>query len=649
MKNRIILSLLLLAISFSFTTAQTKILWGYGNNFSGYSNSGLGQQTDLKIISHWYNGIIDHSWIFGYSPSAISGWYAQGYGIQLMVWLGPGAHANSMNYAAGDIITSNGKEYYFPSDLERLITEFRGEGPVYGPLYVVLFSELETYGSDTSYKNKLQQSYLNCVQLIHNICPWAEVGLGFGGYGWAGDRLSTRDLSFWKPSIDASDFVCTQSMQSYNNWTQNTYQIRSAVKQLGSYGKPVMISHFEIWETPNDQSFAPRQSKPAFVNFMSDMFTEESLEELYDDGLRMYVYQDRPFIRDFNGRNFNDTTFTYNGQTMHYDAINNYEDVAFNTARDFVNAHNETDPVMRINNTPVPEYSTRQVLLNYTFDGDDNNFAPNVHPQAGFTANNLTFPTTNLSFKVYSDNADPHGVGAGKWIHDTGYQSQNINAVGIKEAIDPANTSKKNDYVTFTVTPKSGQTPSLSWLSFDMQMRNGSNVSNPPALDYCAAVCYKKGDYMFRIGETFKVSAQASGATSGWITCPVDFSKVKFNAGEAVEFRIYFWRESESITGLHSRWLEIDNIRLYGSDIGTALESINEEAKIQLYPNPARNVIFVTGANHSEISIYDISGKVLISRNIDNQPIDISAIENGIYLARIMSNRNTIVRKFIKE
>ncbi|MDR1681951.1 MAG: hypothetical protein LBS25_00970, partial [Candidatus Symbiothrix sp.] len=536
MKNRNIL-LVLLAVSFSFVSAQNKILWGYGANFSGYANSEMGKQSDLKILSHWYNGIIDHSWIFGYPSQTISNWYAQGYGIQLMVWLGPGAHSKSMDYAAGDVITVNGKDYYFPDDLERLINVFKGSGPVYGPLYVVLFSEIETYGSDVAYKNKLQQSYLNCVQLIHSLCPWAEVGLGFGGYGWNGSQLSTRDLSFWAPSINASDFVCTQSMQQYNNWTQQTYQIRSAVKQLGSYGKPVMISHFEIWETPNILEFAPRQSKPAFKSFMDNMYTEQSLGDLYDDGLRMWVYTGKSFIRDLSGRNFSDTTFVHNNQTIHYGAISNYQDVAFRQARDFLNAHNETDPVMRLDHTPAPDLSTRQLLLNYSFDGDDNNFAPAIATQANFTANNLTFPTTNLSFAVYSDNADPHGAGAGKWIRDTGYQSANINAINVKEATDAANTSKKNDYVTFTATPKPGQALSLSWLSFDMQMRNGSNVSNPPpALDYCAAVFYRKGDYMFRIGDTFKVSAETSGATSGWTTCPVDFSKVSFNAGEPVEF-----------------------------------------------------------------------------------------------------------------
>ncbi|MDR0547122.1 MAG: T9SS type A sorting domain-containing protein [Dysgonamonadaceae bacterium] len=648
MKKKIIL-LLLLATSFAFADAQTKILWGYGANFSGYAGSEMGKQSDLKILSHWYNGIIDRSWIFGYTSQTISNWYAQGYGIQLMVWLGPGAHSKSMDYAAGDVITVNGEDYWFQADLERLINVFRGSGPVYGPLYVVLFSELETYGSDVAYKNKLQKSYLDCVQLIHRLCPWAEVGLGFGGYGWSGSQLSTRDLSFWQPSINASDFVCTQSMQDYRNWREQPYQIRSAVKQLGSYGKPVMISHFEIWETPNQMEFAPRQTKPAFINFMNDMYTEESLNNLYDDGLRMWVYTGKSFIRDLSGRNFSDTTFVHNNQSIHYDAITNYQDVAFRQARDFLNAHNETDPVMRLDNTPAPNKATRQLLLNYSFDGDDNIFAPAVNTLSNFTANNLNFPAGNLSFVSYSENTDPHGAGNGKWIHDTGYQGPNVNATSVKEAVDPANASKKNDYISFTVTPKAGQTLDLTWLSFDMQMRTGSNVSNPPALNYCAAVFYQKGNYMFRIGDTFKVAANTSGSTSGWVNCPVDLSKVNFSANEAVEFRIYFWRETENISGLHSRWLEIDNICLYGADEATGIKTIsNDDNKYQIYPNPAKNEIFVNGLNQYEIAVYDVSGKIEILQQVDNNSVNISNLSNGIYFARITGNNKTIVCKFIK-
>jgi hypothetical protein len=649
-KKRIVL-IVSFMLSFAFTQAQTKILWGYGDNFTGYANSGLGKQSDLKILSHWYNGPQD-SWIWGYSgTNTISNYYAQGYGIQLIIWLGPGAFGSgansSMNYAAGDIVTlSSGKECWFPEDLRHLIEVFKGNGPVYGPLYVVLFSEVETYynSNDNVYKNKLQQAYRNAVQSIHEIYPYASVGLGFGGYGWPTNSIGNRDLSFWAPSIAASDFVCSQSMQQYNNWTQNTFQIRSAVKQLGNDGKPVMISHFKIWGNPNSEPMGPRQTKPAFENFMDNLFTEQSLSDLYDDGLRMFVFMDDEYVRDRNGRNYSDTII----KDVHYTAIEHYNDVAFNTAKDFVNAHNQTNPVMQRDYSSPPDRTTRQLLLNYSFDGD-RNFSPDIYAQSNFTASHLTFPASNVSFAIYSDDADPHGSDNGKWIHDTGYQTQNINAPSIKDAVDTSNISKRNDYLAFTVTPSAGQSLSFSWLSFDMQMRNGSNLSDPPALDFCAALFYKKGGYMFRIGDTFKVSTQQPGATSGWITCPVDFSNVNFEVNEAVEFRIYCWRESEGISGLHSRWFEIDNICLYGSSTASGIHHSTYEDGYQIYPNPAKEVVYINGINDFEVSILDCTGRLIRKNYITDRAINVSDLNQGIYAAQITKDGKSFTRKFVKK
>ena len=642
-------------LSFVSVQAQTKILWAYGDNFGGYENNGIGQQTDIKILSHWYNGPGDLWWINGYAgTNRLSDYYAQGYGVQLIVWLGPGAFGSgensSMNYAIGNVVKGNdGTEYFFYEDLERLITIFKGRGPVYGPLSVVLFSEVETHSSQSNreYWDKLQRSYLDAARIIRNNYPYAEVGLGFGGYAWSGSSLShTRsDIAFWEPSINASDFVCTQSMQAANNWKQNTFQIRNAVKQLGAYGKPVMISHFKLWTEPGNLSeLGPRQAKPAFINFMDDVFTEESLAALYADGLRMFVFMDDEYIRDRTGRNYEAVTIG----GVDYPAIQNYDDVAFRQARDFINQHNETDPVMRLDPAPAPEPETRQLLLNYSFDAD-REFSPDIHSQANFSAGDLTFPDENVSFQIYTEDIDPHGTGNGKWIRDTGYLSPNINATSVKEAVDPLNTSKKNDYVTFTVTPNSGQTLSLSWLSFDMQMRTGSNVSDPPVLNFCAAVFYKKGDYMFRIGNTFKVSAQASGSTSGWMNCPVDFSKVNFNRNEVVEFRIYFWRENEGITGLHSRWLEIDNIRLYGSSESTGIGEVKDNNQYQIYPNPAKNVVYVNGISNFDVQVLDLTGKVIQKKHITNNGISIETLNPGVYFFRITKDGKVHILRFIKE
>ena len=59
---------------------NTQILWGIGDNFGGATGSALLQDADVKLLSHWYNGRQDLSWIRGYKNSnTVSNHYGNGY------------------------------------------------------------------------------------------------------------------------------------------------------------------------------------------------------------------------------------------------------------------------------------------------------------------------------------------------------------------------------------------------------------------------------------------------------------------------------------------------------------------------------------------------------------------------------------------
>lgn len=74
---------------------------------------------------------------------------------------------------------------------------------------------------------------------------------------------------------------------------------------------------------------------------------------------------------------------------------------------------------------------------------------------------------------------------------------------------------------------------------------------------------------------------------------------------------------------------------------------------IKIYPNPTQNVLnFSTTDNTSinNVSILDISGKVVInSNNFNNNSVDISKLQSGVYFVKFSSDEKSIVKKFIKE
>ena len=78
------------------------------------------------------------------------------------------------------------------------------------------------------------------------------------------------------------------------------------------------------------------------------------------------------------------------------------------------------------------------------------------------------------------------------------------------------------------------------------------------------------------------------------------------------------------------------------------------KSMIKVYPNPITqgdNLNIKLGLNTSvKVSIYSVTGKQILATdttNLDNLTVDISSLENGIYIAQIVTDLATITRKVI--
>jgi hypothetical protein len=257
---------------------RPRILWGIGDQLSGAVESSIYRNAPVNMVTAWYNGPQDLDWMRGYQKgSTMSDLYGQGKAIELIIWLG-----DHPDYA----ISSQ-----FLEDARVLARTFKGNGPHRGRLYVVLFSELETYSSDPGYFTSLKRAYRQAMAIFHQENANARVALGLGGYGW--ESVPNRNLSLWDDAIRASDFTAVQAMQACDNERngQNIIvpQLRSSVKQLGTYGKPVMISHFKLWGDPSCQT-------AAFAKFMRAVFNDRSMSALTADGLFAWNFMDDAYI-----------------------------------------------------------------------------------------------------------------------------------------------------------------------------------------------------------------------------------------------------------------------------------------------------------------------------------------------------------------
>ncbi|MHA7055931.1 DUF5060 domain-containing protein [Aquimarina sp. M1] len=88
------------------------------------------------------------------------------------------------------------------------------------------------------------------------------------------------------------------------------------------------------------------------------------------------------------------------------------------------------------------------------------------------------------------------------------------------------------------------------------------------------------------------------------------------------------------------------------TDCSLSVEDVNKQ-KLRLYPNPAQSFINIQGLTTAEVSIYDTTGrKVMSSITIpesENNAIDISRIPSGVYFMVIRDGKSQNTLKFIKQ
>jgi len=76
----------------------------------------------------------------------------------------------------------------------------------------------------------------------------------------------------------------------------------------------------------------------------------------------------------------------------------------------------------------------------------------------------------------------------------------------------------------------------------------------------------------------------------------------------------------------------------------------NSEEEI-FYPNPSIDKLYLKKSNYTNgiIMIFDLQGKQVLSRQNDSNPIDISGLEKGVYVVKLVGSEKVMISKFIKE
>ncbi|TMM31481.1 T9SS type A sorting domain-containing protein [Polaribacter aestuariivivens] len=89
--------------------------------------------------------------------------------------------------------------------------------------------------------------------------------------------------------------------------------------------------------------------------------------------------------------------------------------------------------------------------------------------------------------------------------------------------------------------------------------------------------------------------------------------------------------------------------QIWGAVLST--ENFSTINNIKIYPNPTNgNNLFVKTTQNCEVQIYNVIGKLVISEcvNASNNTINLSNLNKGVYLIKIISQNKSITKKLIK-
>lgn len=102
--------------------------------------------------------------------------------------------------------------------------------------------------------------------------------------------------------------------------------------------------------------------------------------------------------------------------------------------------------------------------------------------------------------------------------------------------------------------------------------------------------------------------------------------------------------------------VEFDNIRVadnwtYVTTSVLANQSFSQIDGLKMYPNPAKNNLFIETALNSDINvaIIDVLGKEVINSKVSNNAVNISGLTPGMYIVKITEEGKTSTKKLIIE
>ena len=129
----------------------------------------------------------------------------------------------------------------------------------------------------------------------------------------------------------------------------------------------------------------------------------------------------------------------------------------------------------------------------------------------------------------------------------------------------------------------------------------------------------------------------------------IDFSSVQgVTNNEHFKVRVRF--EGSDMTVDNGKRVTFNNVSLSGTSITAAIVE-NKSQSFTVYPNPVSNLLYITPVDNlnAVFSLYTIDGRLVSKGDLKSGSIDVSFLQNGMYILDLVEGENRSVIRIIKE
>ncbi len=130
----------------------------------------------------------------------------------------------------------------------------------------------------------------------------------------------------------------------------------------------------------------------------------------------------------------------------------------------------------------------------------------------------------------------------------------------------------------------------------------------------------------------------------------VDLSSVT-SANDNPNFKVRLRFSGSNMTADTGARITFNNIVVHGTQLPLAVVQ-NEAQQFSVYPNPFLDFISINGINQANLvsyKLFTIDGKLIKYNSLENNKIDLTDLDKGIYLLQLSSNEKTEIKKIVKK